>query len=255
LEINLISGLENEDSEFFQNGRKLFDLSTYQLLRFMFAVDNPKIARKLGIPLNDKKLGKYFLNVFLQTLENREKNKIDRNDFVSLLLALKDSFKPSQLAAESLIMYGGGYETSSTLMTFTLYELALNQSIQNRLRDELMEEIERNDGKLTYDLLFSCKYLDMIISEALRKYPPIPDNMRKCVKDYKIPNTNLIIQEGSVIHINTYSFHHDPDYFPDPEKFDPERFNDENARNIKQFTYFPFGEGPRICIGKRQVIS
>lgn len=72
---------------------------------------------------------------------------------------------------------------------------------------------------------------------------------RICTKDYKIPETNCILKKGTSVMIPYHSLHHDPEYFPDPEKFDPERFNDKNKNNIPQFAYIPFGEGPRICIG------
>ena len=85
-----------------------------------------------------------------------------RNDFVSMLLGLKDSFTTSELAAEAFIVYAGGFETSATLITFALYELAINPDIQQRLRDEIKTEIEKNAGKLTYDLLLDLKYLDQV---------------------------------------------------------------------------------------------
>lgn len=193
----------------------------------------------------------FFLNTFLQTLEHREKSKVERNDFVSMLLALKDSFTPTELAAESFVVYAGGFETSSTLVTFTLYELALNPDIQERLRDEIRQMLQDNNGILSYEQLLSAKYLSQIINESLRKYPPIPTGIRKCLKDYKIPGTDLIIPQGSTVQMASYSLHNDPEYFPDPQKYDPERFGPENVKNHIPFTFMPFGEGPHNCIGMR----
>lgn len=82
----------------------------------------------------------------------------------------------------------------------------------------------------------------MVVKEAMRKHPPA-FIMRKCTKNFTIPDTNLTIPEGTQININVFSFHRDPDYFPDPMKFDPERFSDENIGKIQQFTFFPFGDG------------
>lgn len=208
----------------------------------------PDIARALKVRSNPKDAGNFFLNTFLHTFEYRQANNIVRNDFVSLLLGLKHLYTPLELAAEAFLVFAAGYETSSTLMTFTLYELALNQDMQNKLRAEIATRIEENDGKLTYELLFELKYLDMVVNEALRKYPPIPILFRKCVKDYKIPGTDLIIPKDIKVLINVYSLHHDAEYFPDPLKFDPERFSDENIKNIKPFTFLPFGEGQRNCM-------
>ena len=168
-----------------------------------------------------------------------------------MLLSLKDSFTPEELAAESFLVYAGGFETSSTLVTFTLYELALNPDIQEKLREEINSMLSKKDDKLTYESLFAAKYLDQVINESLRKYPPIPSGIRKCLKDYEIPGTNLTIPKGTSIQLATYSLHHDPEYYPEPEKFDPERFSPENSKNLRPFTFLPFGEGPRNCIGMR----
>jgi cytochrome P450 family 6 len=249
--IDIFAGLEDPNSEFMKNGRRLFDLTTFELIRFFFSVDYPDLARKLGFRFNPKEVADFFYNTFIQTFEYRAKNNVQRNDFVSMLLELKDQFTPLELAAESMLVFAAGYETSSTLMTFTLYSLATNPDIQNKLRDEITSAIEENDGKLTYEMLFGFKYLDMVMSETLRMYPPIADNMRKCNSDYTIPGTNLVIPKDTTVEINTYSLHHDPEYFPEPQKFIPERFSDENVKNIKPFTYLPFGEGARICLGMR----
>lgn len=74
---------------------------------------------------------------------------------------------------------------------------------------------------------------------------------RKCTTDYQIPGTDVILEKDTAIIVPVLALHMDPEYYPDPEKFDPERFNEENKKNIHPFTYLPFGEGPRICIGKQ----
>lgn len=90
----------------------------------------------------------------------------------------------------------------------------------------------------------------MYFTEALRKYPPASIIPRVCVEDYQIPDTNITIEKGTRVIIPALGLHRDPEFYPDPDKFDPERFNDENKQNIPPFTYVPFGEGPRMCIGK-----
>nr|CAD7204332.1 unnamed protein product [Timema douglasi] len=87
--------------------------------------------------------------------------------------------------------------------------------------------------------------------ETLRKYPSVPNLERMCTKEYEIPETDVTIDEGTLVMIPSYALHHDPEYFPDPEKFDPDRFSKENKNSFPQYTYLPFGEGPRICIGMR----
>lgn len=155
-----------------------------------------------------------------------------------------------EMAAESFIFFTGGYETSSSALTFCLYELALNPDIQQRLRIEIQEGL-REDNGVSYDLLFKLEYLDMVVKEALRKYPIIPAMLRKCTKDYPIPGTELVIPKGQNLMIPFYSIHHDEEFYPSPDKFDPERFSAENSKDRNPLTFLAFGEGPRGCIGER----
>ncbi|KAG5669752.1 hypothetical protein PVAND_000046 [Polypedilum vanderplanki] len=133
-------------------------------------------------------------------------------------------------------------------MCFTIYELALNSDIQDRLREEIITGIEENDGQLTYELLSEFKYLDMVINESLRKFPPAFFLTRVCRKDFQIPGTNMIIPKNTDINVNIYSIHRDPEYYPEPEVFDPERFTPENIKLRPPATFIPFGLGPRKCI-------
>lgn len=87
-------------------------------------------------------------------------------------------------------------------------------------------------------------------SEALRKYPPLGVLTRDCTQDCYIEEAGITIEKGTRVTIPVLGLHRDPDYFPDPERFDPERFSDKNRANIPQYCYLPFGEGPRICIGR-----
>lgn len=86
-------------------------------------------------------------------------------------------------------------------------------------------------------------------TETLRKYPPVTATSRRVTKDYQIPGTQEILKKNSCIMILIHAMHHDPEYFPDPDKYDPERFSPENVRKRNPYTYIPFGAGPRFCVG------
>lgn len=239
-------GLEDENSEFLKYGRRLLDLTPLEILKIFFTFNQPGLARKLGIfTFFPRVAADFFMKTMHDTFDYREKNNVERNDFVSLLLNLKDTLSKEELAADGMLVFAGGFESSSSLMSFTLYELALNQDIQEKLREEILQAVQYNDGKVGYELLNSLKYLDMVTKEVLRKFPPIAINSRKCTKDFQVPDSDFIITEGTTVNINVFSLQRDAEYFPDPLKFDPERFNDENVKNIKPFTYLPFGDGPR----------
>lgn len=90
-------------------------------------------------------------------------------------------------------------------------------------------------------------------SETLRKYPPLTLLARVAKEDYDIPNTEISLKKGTIVMISNYGIHHDPEIYPEPEKFNPDRFSKQAIENRHSFAFVPFGEGPRVCIGIRLV--
>ncbi|KAK9752525.1 Cytochrome P450 [Popillia japonica] len=163
------------------------------------------------------------------------------------------------IAAQAFGFFFGGFDSVSTLMYFMGYELVVNPDVQKRLQKEIDDTLKECDGKLTYEALIKMKYMDMIISETLRKWPGVTATDRVCSKPYTIQPSNLNeepvhLKPGDVIFVPINGIQRDPKYFPNPDVFDPERFSDENKGNIKPYTYMPFGLGPRNCIGSRFAI-
>jgi len=95
-----------------------------------------------------------------------------------------------------------------------------------------------------------------MFTETLRKYPVVPILDRMCCSDYELPaatgNGTITLPAGTGVYIPVLALHHDPTYFPEPETFDPDRFTEENKHSRPNYTYIPFGEGPRMCIGKER---
>ncbi|XP_068081654.1 cytochrome P450 6B4-like [Anabrus simplex] len=144
-----------------------------------------------------------------------------------------------------------GFETTSTTMSFCLHELAVNPDIQRRLQEEIDSTLLEYGGKITYEAIQKMEYLDRVVSETLRKYPPVSILSRKCTLDYTIPGTNVRLDKGTRVIIPVFAIQRDSRYYSEPEQFDPERFTEENKAQRHNCTYLPFGEGPRICIGMR----
>nr|CAD7591204.1 unnamed protein product [Timema genevievae] len=227
--------------------------------------------------------GDMFITLVKDVIEYREKNGVERNDFLQMLIKLKNKGKvdfddvaskdddylknmdkivtkgndgdleltENLMVSQCFVFFVAGYETSSSVISFCLHELAVNPDIQSRVKAEVDNALDENGGELTYGVIQSMTYLEQTIYETLRKYPSVPNLERMCTKEYVIPGTDATIDKGTLVMIPSYALHHDPEYFPDPEKFDPDRFSKENKNSFPQYSYLPFGEGPRICIGMR----
>ncbi|KAF4519270.1 hypothetical protein B566_EDAN002159 [Ephemera danica] len=153
---------------------------------------------------------------------------------------------------QSMVFLIAGFETSSTLLTFTCYELALNPEIQIRARSEVQEVLARHNGKCSYEAIAEMKYLENVLNETLRKHPPTSRIERVCtVKHYQVDGTQARLRKGEKIEIPIRGLHYDPKYYPEPEKFDPDRFLPENKQKRSPYVFLPFGSGPRNCIGMR----
>ncbi|KAF5289537.1 hypothetical protein FQA39_LY15045 [Lamprigera yunnana] len=114
-----------------------------------------------------------------------------------------------------------GFESSTSALTFCLYEISINLEIQEKLRKEIFLVSTKYDI-LNYEALLEIKYMDQFISETLRKYPPVTFISRICVKDYCIPNSNSVLPKGTPVDFYILGLHHNPNYYAEPEKSDPE---------------------------------
>ncbi|KAF2898150.1 hypothetical protein ILUMI_08020 [Ignelater luminosus] len=280
---------KDPNNEIFIMGKDASNLSGFLIsLKFFIAAISPSLARFLKIRFISEPTTNFFRKIIKETVRVREENEIVRPDMIHLLMeARKERLKCDEdelkehhvssedksnlgkvdrkhktvitddvMTAQAVVFFLAGFDTVSTAMSYTAYELALNPEIQNRLQNEIDVTFKKCNGELTYEYLMGMKYLDMVVSETLRKWPPFAVTDRKVVKDFtieaKYPHEKPLKVDNTVVcQIPIYSLHRDSKYFPDPEKFDPERFNDVNKQDIVPFTYLPFGAGPRNCIGSR----
>ena len=151
-------------------------------------------------------------------------------------------------AVMSIIL--AGYETTSNALSYTAYLLALNPTIQDNLIKKINDYYEANPDSSLYDAAENIEYVNMVLCESLRMFPPAPRTNRECKQTCAVTD-NLIIEEGMDISFPIFLLHCNSEYWPNPDKFDPERFNPNNEQSYPTFAYLPFGEGPRNCIGKR----
>ncbi|EAT39034.1 AAEL009133-PA [Aedes aegypti] len=256
------NSLENPDDKFRKMGEKVFDVSPFAILAFFFLSTFKDLARKCRISITDSEVAAFFSTIVQKTITYREKNNVQRNDFMNLLMQMMKKNKEDEseensvtltldeVVAQSYVFFLGGFETSRTTMSYCLYELSLNQEVQNRARKCIQSAVAKHDG-LNYEALMDMPYLEQCINESLRKYPPISNALRSTTKDYAVPGTEVILKKGTDVIVPIYAIHHDPEYYPDPELFDPDRFSADQCAKRKPFTFMPFGEGPRMCVASR----
>jgi cytochrome P450 family 6 len=147
------------------------------------------------------------------------------------------------------VFYIAGSESSSSTVAYTLYELTQNQELMNRANEDVQQILDKCDRKLTYESIMEMKFVDLCVKETLRKYPGLPILNRECTKDYNIPGSKQMIPKGTPVIVSLLGIHRDEQFFPNPEKYDPDRFTEEK-RAYDEDMYMPFGAGPRNCIGK-----
>lgn len=135
------------------------------------------------------------------------------------------------------------------------HELAVNPSVQAKLRVEIdATRAKLNGQRPTYEIIQDMPYLDMVVTETLRKWPPIPFLDRRCTQSYLLEDQNgssVQLQPGDSIWIPTTAIMRNPKYFPQPDKFAPDRFSAEGRGKIDPNAFVSFGIGPRNCIGSR----
>ncbi|KAF8773088.1 Cytochrome P450 3A11 like protein [Argiope bruennichi] len=156
----------------------------------------------------------------------------------------------TELLAQCVLFFLVGYETTATVLTFTAYSLATNPEWQEKLIKEVDEAFEKH-SEMSYDSVRDMKILDAVVSETLRMHPPLASTERAAVEDYELGNTGILVEKGMHVLIPLYGMHYDPEFFEDPETFNPERFMDSSEPKHPQYAYLPFGIGPRNCLGMR----
>ncbi|XP_060804545.1 cytochrome P450 6k1 isoform X2 [Amyelois transitella] len=217
----------------------------------------PELTDFFGFTMFPKRSTDHFTKIFQSVAKKRSVEGSDKKDLMDALLKIQQDAKKTGgeindevLIAQAAIFLQAGFNTTATVLTFATYELAYHLEAQEKLYKEIVE-LKQSLGEkdIHCDDLVNLTYMTCVINETLRKYPPMGFLDRVAATDYKI-DKNLTIPAGIPIYINAIGIHYDPKYFPEPEKFKPERFLPGNVRNIQPNTFLPFGDGPRRCIGQ-----
>ena len=176
----------------------------------------------------------------------------DEGDLLSMLLLAQDtegdggSMTDQQVRDEVMTLFVAGHETTALALSWTWYLLSEHPEAESRLHAELDQVL---GGRLpTMDDLPRLPYTRAVLAESMRLYPPAWGIPRILAEEYQVGG--YVIPAGWVVIANTSAMHRDPRYYPDPERFDPDRWRPDVEAGRPRYAYFPFGGGPRQCIGE-----
>lgn len=221
------------------------------VLRFAAKSLMSPIAIPLAVPtpsnLKFKRAMGFLDDIIYGIIQERRKKPSGNADLLDMLLQARDPdtnapMPDKQIRDEVITIFSAGHETTSNLLTWTIYLLAKHPTVLSTLRREIDQSI--NGKPLEFDDLAKLGYTKTVLNESLRFRPPVGVMMRKIQRETEVDGYRL--KAGSLAIFNIYNVHHHPDLWHEPERFDPGRFlSNENRR----FSFMPFGAGERICIG------
>ncbi|HYV05721.1 MAG TPA: cytochrome P450 [Blastocatellia bacterium] len=213
------------------------------------------LLEKLPLPSNIRwlKAKQRLDSMMYRIINERRASGEDRGDLLSMLLLAQDEegdgtgMTDAQLRDEAMTLFVAGHETTANALTWTWYLLSQHPEVETRLHQELDAELA---GRLPVaDDVNRLRYTEMVLAESMRLYPPAWILGRRVLTDYRVGK--YLIPSGAIILMSQWVMHHDSRFYPEPFKFDPQRWTTELREARPKFSYFPFGGGPRVCIGEQ----
>lgn len=212
----------------------------------------PPLARKLPIPgMGEVRRAVKDLNDSVSAIIRRRSagNEQDSPDLLSMLMAARDEngsmMSTTELRDQVLTFLLAGHETTALGLSWTWYLLSQNSEVEDKLHREL--DMVLQGKKPTAADLPSLVYTDRVVKESMRLYPPAWSLARQVSKEFEVEGYRIPV--GANVVMSQWILHRDPRFFADPTRFDPDRWASEACQKLPRFAYFPFGGGPRHCIG------
>ncbi|CAG5120247.1 unnamed protein product [Candidula unifasciata] len=213
------------------------------------AIKERRIHRQSGI----RKATPDFLDLLLKTNEASQSGQVNRDE-VDVADSTTDAegqpvegLTDEEILGHSMLVIFAGLESTASTLHVCLYELALNPDIQERVYQE-MQEVLKSDCP-SYEELSKLTYMEQVINETLRLYPPLL-SINRLAKE-SVTYNGITIPKGATVMIPLFHILTDPNIYPDPNQFDPDRFSPEEREKRHPLAFMPFGHGPRMCLGMR----
>ncbi|XP_037036450.1 cytochrome P450 3A56-like [Bradysia coprophila] len=253
--------IRDPNNEFVLNAKKIFS----------FIEDGPNIGLTLMlsfpfllkiIPLVDLTATKFFQGILTDILKERRALGNSNNDFVDAINNMirksetDEEFKRLKITdltamAQAITFLTTGIETTSSTLTMILYQLATNPDKQKLLHEEVDRVLLQSKGAINHSIVGDLVYVNACIHEALRLAPTLTRIDRICTKEWENKEFQLKIPVGMSVQLPVWPLHYNPEYFPEPEKFQPDRFLPQNKDILQKYALLSFGQGPHNCVGTR----
>jgi cytochrome P450 len=229
------------------------DLASIIALFPRFSLPLFGLIQKLPLPSNlrfDRAVARLDALVY-RLIAERQRDGRDHGDLLSMLVLARDDegggrMTDRQLRDEVITLLLAGHETTSNALTWTWYLLSQNEEVEARWRDELRRVL--GDRAPTFEDLPALPFTEMVLAESMRLFPPAWGMGRRALRDVTLGG--FTIRKGAILALSPYIVHRDERFWPDPLRFDPDRFTAEAKAARPRFAYFPFGAGARSCIGE-----
>lgn len=258
----------NPNADLRRIGDEIFKPTFIVGLKQQISLFMPFMAKILRVGFVSKEIDAKFRAIIDQLLQNREVDEKDvkRDDLFQVLMGLREKYGKTEfsdgiMAGHSMTFLSEGYETSSTTMSFGMYELAVNPEVQQTAQEEVDRVLDETKGEITDEVLAKLEYLEQCIMETVRFHCPVFHLSKVSLSETEFPpqfedeTKSLTVEKDTNVIIPVYAIHFDKDYYADPHRFDPTRWSKENRDAIPKYAFLGFGEGPRICLGMKFAIA
>ncbi|KAB0798389.1 hypothetical protein PPYR_09382 [Photinus pyralis] len=172
---------------------------------------------------------------------------------LDLLLSVRNSgaqISDEEIREEVDTFIFEGHDTTSAAISYALMLIANHSNVQEKIVEEINHIVDGSSRPLNFADIQQLSYLERVVKESLRMYPSVPVIGRRVDFDV-VTSTSHVIPKDTIVSVHIFGLHHNPKFYPDPEKFDPDRFLPQNMKGRHPFSYIPFSAGPRNCIGQR----
>lgn len=252
-----VDSINNRDNIFYKIGTNIVRYDTIASITIILKDMFPSVCSKIKY---SNRIETDMLSLVKTVQRIRNYKPSGRNDFMDILLGIKLeraekhlqgfwNMDDEAIAAQAFIFFAAGFETTANATSYTLYLLAKHQEAQERARVEVLATLARHNNIISYEAVKEMTYLTCVLKESLRLFPPVGNLTRKVSRPCYLSGVGAL-DPGIRIMISSRAFHKDPQYFPDPDEFRPERFYPDNMKSDGKHAYLPFGAGPRSCIGE-----